>query len=236
MTPETCRGNDGVPHTQYLKATGGRRADGTTTYSWLCQNCGARFERTSIEDATDGTGAVPAVQASAGPLQPRSAEQDLAAQAAQSSGTIRPLAQHLATLQQAEAEQHLAAVQLAEQQRQVATVFDMASMERRDGNLRPACVDPGRSHVSRRESERSVPVSEAPQPPRRGEPQSQGLKPRDSSEESKATSVGAELIYVSIAETGVRKRLEMSPGLLAKDVGAFVILLARNELKGIDPD
>ena len=126
-----CRGNDGIPHKQFLKATGGKRADGTLTYSWLCQNCGARLERTSIENATDGAGAVHEVQARAGPLQPRSAEQDHAAQAVQSSGTIRPLAQHLAALPQAEAQQHLAAVQQVEQQRHVAAVFDMASMDDR---------------------------------------------------------------------------------------------------------
>ena len=42
-----------------------------------------------------------------------------------------PLAQHLAALQQAEAQQHLAAVQQVEQQRHVAAVFDMASMDDR---------------------------------------------------------------------------------------------------------
>ena len=71
-------------------------------------------------------------------------------------------------------------------------------------------------------------MSEAPQSPRRGEPQSQ-----EASRETSVTSEGAELIYVSIAETGVRKRLEMSKGLLDKDVGAFVKKIASNEFKNI---
>ena len=139
MTPEMCRGNDGVPHTQYLKATGGRKADGTLTYSWLCPNCGARFERTDLQNATDGMGAVHEVQVRVGPLQPRSAAQDLAAQAAQSSGTANPLAQYHAALQQVEAQQQLAAAQQVEQQRHVAAVFDMASMDDRmnDGTAFP---------------------------------------------------------------------------------------------------
>ena len=134
MTPEMCRGTDGVPHTQYLKATGGRRVDGTTTYSWLCQNCGARFERTDLQNATDGRGAVHEVQVRVGPLQPRSAEQDLAAQAAQSSGMANHLEQYHAALRQAEAlgvQSQLAAAQQVEQQRHVADVYDMASMDDR---------------------------------------------------------------------------------------------------------
>ena len=129
MTTEMCRGNDGVPHTQYLKATGGQKVDGTTTYSWLCQNCGARFERTDLQNATDGVGAVHEVQARAGPLQPRSAALDIAAQAAQSSGTADPLAQYPAMLQQVEAQHRMAAAQLVEQQRHEATVFDMTNMD-----------------------------------------------------------------------------------------------------------
>ena len=133
-TPELCRSSDGTPHTQYLKATGGKRADGTLTYSWLCQNCGSRFERTDLQNATDGEGAVHAVQARAGPLQPRSAAQDLAAQAVQSSGMANHLEQYHAALRQVEAlgvQQQLAAAQQVEQQRHVADVYDMASMDDR---------------------------------------------------------------------------------------------------------
>ena len=134
VTPDLCRSSDGTPHTQYLKATGGKRADGTLTYSWLCQNCGSRFERTDLQNATDGEGAVHAVQARAGPLQPRSAALDLVAQATQSSGMANHLEQYHAALRQAEAlgvQSQLAAAQQVEQQRHVADVYDMASMDDR---------------------------------------------------------------------------------------------------------
>ena len=71
------------------------------------------------------------MQVRVGPLQPRSAAQDLAAQAAQSSGAANPLEQYHAALQQVEAQQQLAAAQQVEQQRHAAAVFDMASMDDR---------------------------------------------------------------------------------------------------------
>ena len=140
-TPDMCRGNDGVPHRQYLKATGGQRGDGTKSFSWLCQNCGARFERTNLQNATDGAGLVLEHQANAGPIQPRPAEADLRAQAAASSATIRPLDQHLATLPHQAAEEHLMAVQMAELQRPNPERFNLTAHD-------DAMVDEGQSQTS----------------------------------------------------------------------------------------
>ena len=125
-TPELCRGPDGIPHREYLKATGGQRGDGTKTYSWMCENCGARFERTDLQSATDGEGFVHDRQAVAGPIQPRSAAADRQAQAPASSSTIRPLEQHLATLPPQDAARYLQAVQTAVLQRDSPEMFNLA--------------------------------------------------------------------------------------------------------------
>ena len=128
-TPDQCRGNDGVPHRQYLKATGGQRGDGTKSFSWLCQNCGARFERTDLQNATDGAGHAHERQTAAGPILPRSAAEDLQAlqaQATASSQAIRPLEQHLATLQPQAAAEYLQAVQTAVMHRESPQMFNLA--------------------------------------------------------------------------------------------------------------
>ena len=91
----------------------------------MCDNCGARFERTDLQNATDGAGHVPGPQSHAGPIQPRSAEEDHRAQAAASSATIRPLEQHLSTLTPQAAEQYLQAVQTAVMHRQNPQMFNL---------------------------------------------------------------------------------------------------------------
>ena len=125
-TPELCRGPDGIPHRAFLKATGGQRGNGTKTFSWMCENCGARFERTDIHNATDGEGSVQGHQSAAGPILPRSAAADRQAQALASSSTIRPLEQHLATLPPQDAARYLQAVQTAVIQRDNPEMFNLA--------------------------------------------------------------------------------------------------------------
>ena len=128
-TPDLCRGTDGVPHREYLTATGGTRGSGQKTFSWLCQNCGARFERTDLQNATDGAGHAQERQNAAGPILPRSAAEDLQAQAIASSQTIRPLEQHLAALPPQAAAEYLQAVQTAVMHRENPQVFNLAENE-----------------------------------------------------------------------------------------------------------
>ena len=124
-TPDLCRGQDGVPHREYLIATGGTRGSGQKTFSWMCQNCGARFERTDLQNATDGAGHAHERQNAAGPILPRSAAEDLQAQAIASSMTIRPLEQHLATLPPQAAAEYLQAVQTAVMHRENPEMFNL---------------------------------------------------------------------------------------------------------------
>ena len=107
-------------------ATGGQRGNGTKTFSWMCENCGARFERTDIQNATDGEGSVQGHQSAAGPILPRSAAADRQAQALASSSAIRPLEQHLATLTPQAAAEYLQAVQTAVIHRDRPEVFNLA--------------------------------------------------------------------------------------------------------------
>ena len=92
----------------------------------MCENCGARFERTDLQSATDGEGSVHERQSAAGPILPRSAAADRQAQAPASSSTIRPLEQHLATLPPQDAVRYLQAVQTAVLQRDSPEMFNLA--------------------------------------------------------------------------------------------------------------